>query len=208
MPNTSSPSGSDRTATLVDVLAIVPSILWFLLAAAVFWRHRRSFGELLDIAVWRFKAGAPLKVSVFELGAVQVSPLSKVPLNDAAVRRDDGGDFYRQRQALRDNSLFLVHRIAPSTENGQLYDVLVYLVPGLRHGSLLDVTSVEYYFSNYWNRNIFTSTDRASAFSISTSAFAPFTCTARVKRANEDDIYLHRYIDFEMGIIGLTVRKP
>ena len=54
-----------------EVMSIMPSILWFILVTFIVWRYRRSLEELMDIALWRLKAGAPLKVSVFELGTVQ-----------------------------------------------------------------------------------------------------------------------------------------
>ena len=122
----------------------------------------------------------------------------------AEIREDADGTFDREREPFRttNRNLFLVHRLAPSRDESQLYDVLIYLVPSLKYGSLEGVLSVEYYFGKYWGRNIYKSIDRASGFSISTSAWAPFSCSARVGFTDGGSVVLHRYIDFEMGAVG------
>ena len=51
----------------------------------------------------------------------------------------------------------------------------------------------------YWGRQVFRSIDRATGFLIATAAYAPFTCTARVCFSDGATVYLHRYVDFEMG---------
>ncbi len=78
----------------------------------------------------RLKAGAPIKLSAFELGAVLVAPDRKVPSNSSAIRTDEAGEFKDIRQKLRVLSLFLVHCLSPSVAEGQLYDVAIYLVTG------------------------------------------------------------------------------
>lgn len=186
----------------MDVIKLAPSFLWFCLTCGLIFYFRKQISESINVLTWRIKAGAPVKVSVFELGAVQVLPQTHRPLNEKSVRKDKFDEFHNLRKQFRDVSIFLVHRLSPSTEADQLYDVLIFLVPGLRYGSLLNVVSVEYYFGRYWDSNIFTSIDRASGFSISTSAFAPFMCTARITFNNSETEILHRYIDFEMGSVG------
>ena len=186
----------------VELLKHLPSLLWFGLALVVLLVFYRRLRSLLELVEWRLKAGAPIKLSAFELGAVQVHPGKKAPANTERVRRDEDGRFHALRQELRDVSVFIVHRLTPSSERGMLYDVVIYAVPGLRHGTLLNVNFIEYYFGKYWNGNIYQSVDRSSGFSISTSAYAPFTCTACINYNDGTQKVVHRFIDFEMGNIG------
>ncbi len=103
--------------------------------------------------------------------------------------------------------LFLVHRLAPSKQPNQLYDILIYLIPH-KDATLACVQKVDYYFGHHWNNRIFTSIDRASGFAISTSAFGPFVCTAEIHFTDKENTdkknpkMIWRYIDFEMGTIG------
>lgn len=122
----------------------------------------------------------------------------------ALSQRSDDGEFHDSREGFRGEhgNLFLVHRLTPSREADQLYDVALFLVPSLRYGSLEGVRHVEYYFGKYWAGQIFKTVHRASGFLISTSAFAPFTCTARVEFSDGTRVFMHRYVDFEMGPLG------
>jgi hypothetical protein len=76
------------------------------------------------------------------------------------------------------------------------------LIPSLHYGSLKGVQSVDYYFGRHWESKVFTSRNRENRFAISTSAWAPFTCTARVNFTDGEHAFLHRFIDFEMGSLG------
>jgi hypothetical protein len=97
----------------------------------------------------------------------------------------------------------LVHRIAPSTKQGQLYDILLYCVPHPNSdATLIKVKRVEYYFGKSWGRKIFTSIDRARGFAVSTSAYGPFVCTAEIHFVDGHVAMVSRYIDFEMGSLG------
>ena len=189
-----------------ELIKIIPSVLWFIFAVGLGWHFRNRINGFIEVVAWRLKAGAPFEVSNFKMGAIQISPLTKRPeAGRTGSFRQDNGDFHKMRQSLRDLNIFIVHKIAPSEKNDQLYDVLIYLVTGLRYGNLSGVKSVEYYFGSYWDKNVFEVVDRPSGFSISTSAFAPFTCTARILFSDGRTAILHRLIDFEMGVIG-TVR--
>jgi hypothetical protein len=183
---------------------LLPTLLWWIFAVAVVLIFRKPFEELLRMLAWRLKSGAALKIASFEVGAVEVSPGGGESHFPADNVRKDNGEFDKSRAVIGEEhrTIFLVHRLAPSKRDGQLYDVLLYLVPGLRHGSLAGVKHVEYYFGKYWKQNVYMVIDRASGFSISTSAYAPFTCTARVHFSDGAHVYLHRYVDFEMGPVG------
>ena len=94
--------------------------------------------------------------------------------------------------------VMLVHRLQHSITDGQLYDVLVYVIPH-KTTSFAGVSSVEYFFGHYWGDKVFPSHDRSRGFPIVTSAYGPFLCTAKVNFNDGSNVMLSRYIDFEMG---------
>jgi hypothetical protein len=165
---------------------------------------RRQVATLFAAALRRIRAGAPLKIASFELGGlpqIQQGAALTTKVRGIAQIRDDDGAFDRSRAQFKTEfrNLFLVHRIAPSEDPDQLYDVVIYLVPSLKHGSLSGVVAAEYYMGKYWGRRVFRSIDRATGFLIATAAYAPFTCTARICFSDGETVFLHRFIDFEMG---------
>ena len=102
----------------------------------------------------------------------------------------------------------VVHRLFKSAESGQLYDVLIYLVPA-RGGNLSSVQRVEYFFGGFdWKDRIFPATDRARGFPAYTAAYGPFLCTAEVFFTDGESAILHRFIDFEMGDFSAPPEVP
>ena len=93
----------------------------------------------------------------------------------------------------------LVHRLYRSREAGQLYDVVIYIVPH-KEASLAGISRVEYFLGWYWGNKIFPSSDRSRGFAISTAAYGPMLCTAELFFNDGTSVILHRYIDFEMGV--------
>jgi hypothetical protein len=179
----------------------LPSLLWFLLAVIVLAYLRRELVAVLREVSWRLKIGAAVKVATFELGATYVDPGN---LQDSAgavqSRVDPADERYAQRRMYYEPNrhILLVHRIAPSKEPHQLYDILLYVVPH-KGTDLLGLLSVEYYFGHHWGNRIFTSTDRARAFAVSTSAFGAFMATAKLNFTDGVSVFVNRYVDFEMG---------
>ena len=95
----------------------------------------------------------------------------------------------------------MVHRVAPSNQPSQLYDVIIYLLPH-KDAILNNISKVEYYLGPHWGNRIFTSVDRANGFPISTSAYGPVVCTAELHFTDGEKCIVWRYIDFEMGSLG------
>src|SRR5208282_5009041 len=62
-----------------------------------------------------------------------------------------------------------------------------------------DEERVEYYFGGAWHNRIFPSIARENGFAVSTAAYGPFLCTAKVFFNDGSTTMLHRYVDFEMG---------
>lgn len=189
-----------------DVIAIAQSGLWFLSALGLALLFKDGLRELLRIATWRIRTGSQVKIASFELGASYVSAgdglVGKGGLHDA--RADEGNVRFEERRKYYEPNrrLFLVHKVAPSKDPEQLYDILIYLVPHHKEASLAAVSRVEYYFGKSWGSRIFASIDRATSFSISTSAYGPFVCTASIHFTDGESVMLSRYIDFEMGAVG------
>ena len=105
--------------------------------------------------------------------------------------------------------VMLVHRIAPSEQAGQLYDILLYVIPHPgSDATLVGVKRVAYYFGKSWGQNIFTSEDRARGFAVATSAYGPFMCTAEIQFSDGHVAMVSRYVDFEMGAVGSQPEPP
>jgi len=165
---------------------------------------RAELRGLLGVLVRRLKLGAPFKVWSLEIGSSYVEPGTAVTRGGAItmVREDSDGQRWQQRQQyyVPNRNLHLVHRLTPSEKLGQLYDILIYLVPHPdSDATLAGIKKVEYYFGRSWGNSIFTSTDRARGFAIATSAYGPFMCTAEIYFSDGEKVLVNRYIDFEMG---------
>jgi hypothetical protein len=148
------------------------------------------------------RRGASVKLGAVELGAIQAVPSRIEKLEKGRTFREDAGrrrEHERREHYDKARRVMLVHRLLPSTESGEAYDILIYLTPSYK-STLLGVQRVEYYFGDYgWKNRIFISSDRARAFPVLTAAYGAFLCTAEVFFVDGDSVMLHRYIDFEMG---------
>jgi hypothetical protein len=96
------------------------------------------------------------------------------------------------------HGVMLVHSLLKSPERGQLFDVLIYVVPH-KGGSLEGVARVEYYLGKWWKHKVFPCENRYSGFAVRTSAYGPFLCTAKIIFSSGGHLIQHRYVDFEMG---------
>ncbi|MBV8856760.1 MAG: DUF4062 domain-containing protein [Acidobacteria bacterium] len=96
--------------------------------------------------------------------------------------------------------VFLAHVITPSKVKGQKFDVFIYLVrsPYDNLKDLSDVTAAEFFLGPYWGSKVFKVPNAGGLVGISTSAYGPFLCTCRVTFRDGYQVYLNRYIDFEM----------
>jgi len=185
----------------------LPTALWVALILVIVLIFRSDLRAIIASIIRRLRLGAPLKVWNLEIGASYVEPDSaRIRGGDIrAVRKDNDEKRWQQRkQYYKPNrNLQLVHRLAPSDKPGHVYDILIYLVPHYdSDATLAGVKKVEYYFGKSWGNSIFTSTDRARGFAISTSAWGAFMCTAEIYFSDGEQVMVNRYIDFEMGPLG------
>jgi len=180
---------------------VVPSALWILFLTGVLFVFRADIREMVRALRVRIQRGAAIKLAGIEVGAVVALP-SRLEKTDTvkSVREDDGTRrSERETYYARCRRAMLVHKLLPSSEPGELYDILIYVVPAFR-GSLAGVSRVEYYFGGYgWKDRIFVASDRSRGFPVLTAAYGPFLCTAELVFNDGESVIEHRFIDFEMG---------
>src|SRR5208282_3363568 len=142
-----------------------------------------TYRSVADGVAQRVRMGAPLKVQGVEIGAIRISSTPQARDAAAGVFLDDGTrDEEREKYYEDDRRVMLVHAISRSNREGQLYDVVIYLVPHVRiedkdpdkTANLLQVVRVEYYFGGAWHNRIFPSIARENGFAVSTAAYGPF----------------------------------
>ena len=185
------------------VWGAIPSALWVVATLVVIYWYKDQIRKLLAALADRLKAGSSLKLAGFEIGTESglVATPGDFSNEDSriGVHEDDGKrGLERTKLYEQCRGAMLVHRIQRSTEDGQLYDVLIYVIPHKR-SSLAGVSSVEYFLGHYWGDKVFPSFNRSRGFAIVTSAYGPFICTAKVNFNDGTSVTLSRYIDFEMG---------
>jgi hypothetical protein len=187
------------------LLKYLSQLQWPILICIVLFWLRKEISSISRSLAFRLKSGASIKVASIEIGATYVSSDGSFePKSSKLENRPDTNEVrYNQRkQHYKPNrGIMLVHRISPSKHEGQLYDILIYLIPH-KKASLIPISKVEYYFGEYWGNKIFTVNDRSRNFPIATSAYGPFVCTAELFFSDGTSCILSRYIDFEMGSAG------
>jgi hypothetical protein len=185
-----------------DIWPVVPAIGWVFLAFLVLLHVRSDIKSLIRALVMRVKDGASIKIGDFEIGSA-AAPFAKPGgfSNDdkkIGAYKDDGAIGIQRSRVYADcRGVMISHQIQKSAERGQLYDILIYVIP--HKGTITNVSSVEYFFGSYWGDKIFPSTDKGRGFPITTSAYGPFLCAARINFTDGQSRMAYRYIDFEMG---------
>lgn len=183
---------------------ILPTLLWITFLGGLAFFFRKDLKALIRAVLSRVQHGASMKVAGLEIGSGVTLPsqllkseYSKIAQPDDGRRREERDNYYSECRRI-----MLVHKLFPSTEPGELYDILIYVLPA-RGANLSVVDRVEYFFGGFgWNNKVFTVRDRSRGFPILTSAYGPFLCTAEVFFTDGGSRMLHRFIDFEMGSLA------
>jgi hypothetical protein len=121
----------------------------------------------------------------------------------SAVRSstDDSRALARKQKYEENHSLFIAHRLFPSEQPNQTYDIWIYLISHKTDMNAVD--RVEYFFGESWNNQVFTSSDRGKRFGVLASAHGSgFLCLASVFFKDGRQFDTWRYIDFEQGEWG------
>lgn len=184
------------------VIPTLPSLLLVLLTVFAVYYLRTDFRRVAAAFAHRLEEGSSVKIGSFELGDIRVSATPAQPSGDHVASFVD-----RERSELRESiykssdSLFMAHRLFPSNVPGQTYDVWVYLVGHKRN--LDGVINVEYFMGPAWGNQVFVSSDRGKRFGVLASAYGSgFLCLARISTSGGRIFDIHRYIDFEAGVLG------
>jgi len=198
-------SAADSATKSVFDLAVwsaIPSILWALIALGVIFYFRSHISNLLTALVVRVKDGAVLKVGGLEIGSA--SGLIATPGNFSkedsrvGVYQDDKSRESQRHEIYKEaRGAMLVHRLQKSSKDGQLYDILIYVIP--HKASFAGLVAVEYFFGSFWGNKVYPSHDRSRGFPVVTSAYGSFLCTAKLIFNDGTSTIVYRYIDFEMG---------
>ncbi|MHA6820604.1 pYEATS domain-containing protein [Ralstonia pseudosolanacearum] len=194
----------NKSPSDMQAWSIIPAVLWPLIVGGVLFAFRREIAALVSALVARVQDGASIKLPWLEIGpgSGPVAATGKFSGNEvpAGSHVDSDGSWRRQRTEAYGGGVMLVHRIQRSRTKGQLYDVLIYVLP--HKVSLAKVAKVEYYFGSYWQDRIYPSQDRSRGFPIVTGAYGSFLCLAKITFNDEKFEYVSRYIDFEMGAVA------
>jgi hypothetical protein len=190
------------TNGISSFLPLIPSLLWFVFVIVLVCIYHKVIAQLLKDFMWRLRSGGAIKIASVELGPIPIASRQEVSQDDKYIssRQDEDEKRNKERHSYRAQArdIMLVHKLYRSREVGQLYDLIIYVVPH-KQASLLGVTRVEYFLGKYWHNKVFPSLDRSRGFPIRTAAYGPLLCTAEVFFNDDTSVILHRYLDFEMG---------
>ena len=192
---------------LAPYVPLAQTVLWVGLIVGAGLLFRGQIRSLVDAVRVRVQTGSSIKAGPIELGE-DLRNLERVPAasdtpspsskGEAADRTAEAWSKERDALYASTRGVFLAHVIEPSTKKGQEFDIFIYLV---RHKStdFADVQFAEFFLGSNWGNRVFREEAKRGLIGISTSAYGPMLCTARVHFRDGKVVNLHRYIDFEMG---------
>src|SRR5260370_23751461 len=125
---------TQSSANAYTVLSqVLPTVAWAIFFGAILCWLREDLKGLISQLRSRIRLGASIKIASFELGSAYVAPGNSFPDKKGPIEGhlDDKGAFQEEAERFRlpTRNIFLVHRVAPSREPGQLYDIQIYLHP-------------------------------------------------------------------------------
>ena len=197
----------DTLQALAPYVPLGQTLLWVGLIVVGGALFRGQIGSLANAVRVRIQTGSAIKAGPIELGE-DLRDLEKIPAASEKPSSSPGSEpadrtakaWADSRDALyaATRGVFIAHLIEPSDEPGQEFDIFIYLV---RHKStdFSDIQYAEFFLGSYWQNRVFREEPKDGLIGISTSAYGPMLCTARVHFRDGKVADLHRYIDFEMG---------
>jgi hypothetical protein len=179
---------------------LFPDLLWIIFWIVIIWLSKDFIKTAFTTLLNRLKHGAGVKIGLFELQGLKVTAGQEIQNNHFQITIDTNEIRKKERSSLYEEhrGAMIVHKLYKSQQDGQLYDILIYVIPK-KNSNLIQVISVEYYFGQFWGNRIFISTHRSNGFAIATSAYGPFLCTAKINFNDGKSTTVYRFIDFEMG---------
>jgi len=186
----------DVFVKLKDYVPFFQTILWLIFIIVIFCILKTQILEIIELSIKRIKNGSAFKAGPFEVGE-NLEKLDYVPQNQSiCAAADEDREKHRISIYEENKGLFLTHIIQPSKDDGQVFDIFIYLI---RHKSddFSDIKKGEFFFGHMWGNQIFEEKFKHGILGIKTSAYAPFLCTCFVTMKDGTVLKLNRYIDFE-----------
>jgi hypothetical protein len=200
-------STSAASAPGVDTLGVAvasatPSVLWVILAAVALLYFRIQITELVEAIIKRLESGVEVKFGALELSAIRIKEDPRAGIGSSVTSfTDEARAEIRRKKYQKYRNLFIAHRLFPSIEPNQTYDIWVYVVA--HKTDLNNISSVEYFFGESWKNEVYVSSDRGKRFGVLASAYGSgFLCLAKIHLKSGESIETWRYVDFENGDRG------
>ncbi len=192
----------DKTETVMtSLVSSLPSLLWVVFAIIGFIVLYQPIRDVAYAIAARIKSGAQTELGPIKLEEIKITAKAlTLPSSAISVSTDPSLNAERKNIYSKNHYYFITHRLYPSIEEGQTYDIWIYVTP---HGKGIgDIKDVSYYFGPAWGDRVYTSKDRGKSFGIVVSAFGPMLAYVTINLKNGEAIETWSYIDFENGSLG------
>jgi len=168
--------------------------------------------SLVPVVVGLLVGGHVKKVKT-PIGTLEAAleTLPEASQKEATTSGPSSNEWQHQRagEYARTSGIELAHTYRPSLEEGQLYDIFIYLVRHKRDTDkppkvgFTEVQHIEFYFGEKWGHEVFRVGNSGGPIGVRTHAFGTFLATARITftDSKREPVVLHRYIDFEMALL-------
>ena len=192
--NTSSPRA--------EFVKILPSLVWVAFAIVGFLILLTPIKDFSNAVSARVKSGAHMEIGPLKLQELKVGTQGIVP-KSSEIAWEQRPDMEVKRQAVYEKTkeYFVAHKLYPSKEEGQTYDIWIYVIPHKK--GIAEIESVSYFFGPAWGNKAFTSKDRGKGFGVLVSAYGPMLTYVEITLKSEEEVIeTWSYIDFENGSLG------
>jgi hypothetical protein len=201
-------------AALVDLKDYVPffsTLVQYIFALILVLVFKNKLFEIVDACKKRIEDGSKVNLGGLEIGEAPYvdsrgEPKSSLITTQEEDQASNSGLTEEKRKSIyqENQGYFLTHTLYPSSNVGLEFDIFIYLIKHEKGkvgktSNLPEIENAEFFFGTEWHSRIFKIDNRGGKVGISTSAFAPFLALCRVTLRDGSQIFLSRYIDFEMG---------
>jgi hypothetical protein len=188
---------------------IVSSLAWPVTILVVGWYIKDQVLGILNALKNQLSMGAKLKYGEIEFHGVVLDLSSQKNGNGysriGASKLD--AEARHQTYASQKN-LMLVHKVKPTGETHvevglPVYDVAIYLFSHKGRGALNEVRLVEYYFGDYFGKDLgeygskYLVQNGSEGFAVRLTAYGPMLCIAKLIFHDGSTVFSQRYLDFE-----------
>ena len=176
--------------------------------------------SLVDAFSNKFENASEIKVGSIELKGPIVDPSTNSFLNLDTNIPIEGNDYSKVKASVEEErargqiykdtrGLMLTHRIKPSKKKGQVFDISIFLIQKASKSNppakFQDVKFVEYYLGSMFgggpNGSKFIVKETSNGFAMTTSAYGPPLCIAKIHFKDGEVAEASRFLDFEMQAV-------